>query len=305
MQRDPRVGLARLNPVSRSAGARIRFPYDLAPMFDLGHQEVAEAVGRAARRDQAFVQEAPAIAGVGQDFAGRQRQLLGIGLVHAGWPQHAVPRAEFVAGQRVGHGRHGGHDFHARGAADRQGIYLPGLDLRLGDGRAREHQLYLPAQQIRHGGRRALVRYQHQVDTGFALEHFRAQMAGRADAGQGHVQRARLGLRQRDEFGQGAGLNRRMRHQEGRRRGQIGHRLEALYRVVSQIVVQRGIDRVAGVAHKQRAAIGIGMRDRLRGDVAASAGLVIDHEGAAAHVLAQFRRQQACDRRRPGRAPPA
>ena len=87
---------------------------------------------------------------------------------------------------------------------------------------------------------------------------------------------ARIGLCQRDEFGNRLGRNRWADQHDIGRADDGGDRRDVAAEIEAELVVERRIDRARGADHEQRMAIGRRVHDRLGGDIAADARTVID-----------------------------
>jgi len=114
---------------------------------------------------------------------------------------------------------------------------------------------------------------------GDELQVLDREVARAAVAGAAVVELAGLLPRERDELAQ---ILRRdaFVHDEYRRHlGEERDRPEVLVRVVRQLLEHVGIHgERADMADDERIAVGVGPRDLFHGDVAAAAGLVLDHE---------------------------
>jgi hypothetical protein len=257
--------------------------------------ERGELLGRVAHRNGAFGVQPLEHVGLLQRVARRVAELARHVGRQARGAEQAEPRARLVARQGLGNGRHVGERGQPPGGGDAQRLELAGLDVGLDVAHRREHQLHLARQQVLHGGRGALVGDVDDVHARLHLEGLARHVQRRAHRADGEVQLPRLGLGQRDELAHVLHRQARAGHQDRRRGGHAGERGEVLHRVEGQRGVQRGVDGVAGEAQQQRVAVGRGLGDRVGGDVAARAGLVLDDDGAAqrgTHADGQRARQR-------------
>ena len=113
-------------------------------------------------------------------------------------------------------------------------------------------------------GRRAAAveRHVRDVDVERQLEQFAGQMRGRAAAGRGVAVLAGACLRQRDQFVDALGRDRRMHHQHMRRRAHQRDRLEVLVGIVGDFRIEADVgDDVAG-GGEDRIAVRRGARGR-------------------------------------------
>ncbi len=117
-------------------------------------------------------------------------------------------------------------------------------------------------------------------------------MVGAADAGHGEAEMAGLRLGQCDDFAQIARLERRPGDQDQRGVGDQADGREVLEGVERQLLEQGRIDRMAGVAQQQHAAIGLGLGHRARRDIAGRPRLVVDNKRVPQPVF-QLHRERA------------
>ena len=130
--------------------------------------------------------------------------------------------------------RHAGHGRGAFPAGHAQSAQLAGLDVIDEVRGGVEHHRDAPAQEVGHRGGAALVRHMDHVDVGQALEQLAGQVARRAVAGRREGQFTRLLACERDEFGNGRGLDAGVHHQHVRRAVCQRDRLETGQGVVAQ-----------------------------------------------------------------------
>jgi hypothetical protein len=162
-------------------------------------------------------------------------------------------------------------------ARDRQRLELARAHLLHRIGQVVEHQLDLPAEQVLHRGRAALVGHVHHVDLGLGFEQLAGKMAGAPVAARAERELARIRLRITDQLGDRIGRHRRIQHQHVRRNRDQGDRREVLDRVVRHLAVQADVDRVRRqCALEDRVAVGRAFRDQVGADVAAGARSVVD-----------------------------
>jgi hypothetical protein len=130
-----------------------------------------------------------------------------------------------------------------------------------------------------------------ELDLGHLLEQRARQVRQGRWAGGRVVQRARLGLRERDQLRHGLRRHAGIEREQERRASQHRHRREVLDRIVRQADEARG-DRVgSGVGKPERVAVGIGARDLLGADGAA--GATGSRPQALAEPLAELDADQA------------
>ena len=123
------------------------------------------------------------------------------------------------------------------------------------------------------------------------LQELAGEVPVRSHAGRRVADRARLLLRKLDEAGDVGDVERRMRADEREAFDEVRDRREVLDRVVRQLAIDVGQDRVrAGRVEQQRVAVRRRLRDELRADAAAGAGAVLDDERLAelrAHAVGE------------------
>src|SRR5262249_30356530 len=141
----------------------------------------------------------------------------------------------------------------------------------------------------------AAIRHTHQVDARHRLKQFASSMGAATDAAVRHVDLARIGPRIGDKLGYRLGWKQRIHHDD--RRGiaveaakgrNIGDEIEI------EIFIKRCIPRVCRTDHDKRVAVRLRLGDRLDGEIAASAGPVLDDE-LLPHSLRQPLTYQARD----------
>ena len=124
----------------------------------------------------------------------------------------------------------------------------------------------------------------HHVDAGHRLEQLAGKMRHRAHARGAVAVLAGVGLQQRDELTQILCRQLRVGDQHQRKAAGERDRDEVLDRIVWQVLVDEGVDH--GRGHRledQRVAVGPRPGDRVGGDGAAGAALVLHH-----HLLAEL-----------------
>ncbi|MNN37561.1 hypothetical protein D3C81_1515150 [compost metagenome] len=179
-----------------------------------------------------------------------------------------------------------------RGGSHGDGGNLPGPDVWRQPHWVVEHDLHLPANQIRVGRRRAAIRNMNHRHPDELLELFAHQVRHGANA---YRSEAVLRLVRFQPGNQRAGIG----HAQGVVDGQhVGRRAdeagigEVLRRVVGQLRIQRHAYRVrARRDHASRVAIGNGPRHVARPERAAGPAAIVDH-----HRLPEFALQQRLDR---------
>ena len=131
-------------------------------------------------------------------------------------------------------------------------------------------------------GRAALVRDVRHLHAGHHLEQLAREMDRRAVARRREIELAGIRLRVGDELLHRVHRQRRIDHEHVGNAGDQDDRREILDVVVRHLRVQARVDRVrAHGAHFQRVAVGRGLGDQLRADVAAGAGPVVDDDRLA------------------------
>ena len=107
-------------------------------------------------------------------------------------------------------------------------------------------------------------------------------MIGGGDARRGVIDRARLGFRQSDEFLQVLGRQVLAHHHHLRSFGDDRHRHQILRGIEGHGAIEELIDGHHAVGdHRQRVAIGRGLRHLIRADIAAGTGTIVDGRGLA------------------------
>ena len=107
----------------------------------------------------------------------------------------------------------------------------------------------------------------------------------RRGAGAGHAVGELLGLGQREQLLQVGGLEVGVGDQDVGRGAGDDHRLEVGLGRVAGVLAQARVDRVGAGGDEQRVAVGVGLGDRARGDVAAGAAAVLDDDALAPFLL--------------------
>ena len=208
----------------------------------------------------------------------------------------AVPAGDFEARKAaLGDGRQFRRERRALGRRHRQRLELAGGGERQARDRRRKHHVDLPAEEIGHRRRGALVGHVQKIDPRLPLEELAGEMDGgtRARRGIGHL--PGMGFRKRDEVGGRGERRARIHHQHigaGRRgddTGEIAHRIER------QVAVEAGHRGEPAVRQQQGVAVGARMGRRLHADDAAGAAAIVDHDGGA-----EVRRQRLAEHARHG-----
>jgi hypothetical protein len=134
------------------------------------------------------------------------------------------------------------------------------------------------------------------LDAGHAVHHLAREMQRGAEAGGGVGVFARLLLERREQFLEVRGEQVLLRGQDVRQLPHAGDEGEILARTVRELGVAADREHVGGdAAEPDRVAVRRRLRDRVRAQHAAGAGLVLDHEGLTgqfAHLLAEHARER-------------
>ncbi len=173
------------------------------------------------------------------------------------------------------HGRHVGHALPALLAGHRERAQLALLHQRQRDLGADEEHVDVAAQQVGHGGRRALVGHLQHLDVRGGEHHFRRDVAGRSEPGLAVAELARLLARQRHQ----------LLHGLHRQRGAHDQHLAEVLRQHGD--VREVLHRVVGRVGREGRNDGV----RRRGD---------QHGVAVRRRLGDDRRCRPCRRRRRG-----
>ena len=91
-----------------------------------------------------------------------------------------MPGAGLEAGDEIAHGRHLRQRLRACRGGHRQRAHLAGLDMRHRRGAGLDRHLDLPADQVGHHRRAALVGHVHDIDARHRAEHLAREMLGAA-----------------------------------------------------------------------------------------------------------------------------
>ncbi len=110
------------------------------------------------------------------------------------------------------------------------------------------------------------------------LEQFAGDVGRCPDAARRHRDLARIGLRIGDEFGNGFCRNRRIDLHHERHVHEVCDRRDVAEEIETEILVERGVDRIRHGRKQQRVAVRGRAHDKLRGDTAAAARPVLDDE---------------------------
>jgi hypothetical protein len=151
--------------------------------------------------------------------------------------------------------------------------------------------IILPADQILQRGPAAGVRHVDHVDTGHELEQLAGHVRRAAGAGHGHPDLARIGLRIGDELRNGLGPHRRVHHHDERLAGDAGDRRDVAQQVETEILEQRGVDRVRRTDEEQRMAVGRRAHHRFGRRIAGGARQVLDDDGLSQPLREPFTQQ--------------
>ena len=175
----------------------------------------------------------------------------------------------------------------ARGRGHGQQPDLAAGGLRQQRGQGLDDHVDLAAQQVRDGRPAAAVRHVHQPRAGDHLEQFAGHVLRGARPGRAVGDGPRLGLGQRDQLLHVARRHLAVDRQRHGHAGRHRHADEGRAEVIAGLVGHGGVDRMAAHrAHQQRVAVGSRLGHVLRADLAAGAGLVLDHH-ALAQIVAQ------------------
>ena len=214
----------------------------------------------------------------------------------------AGPGREQHAGvARLGRGRQVGQRRIAFGVGDEQAPERPAIDRDLGVDRIDHHEAQQPALQVGDGLRVALVADIDRLDAGLHLVQFRRHARGQG-AGAEIVLHG-IGLELRRQLGRRPDRAVGVDQQHEGRRAHARDRLEAVDRIVGQLVVDRGVDRLR---HRRggenREPVGPGARHRFGRRDAIAAAPVVDHDGLTPHCRELLRIKPRTDiGRGPGR----
>ena len=125
----------------------------------------------------------------------------------------------------------------------------------------------------------ALVGNVGELDGRHMGEQLGAEMDAAADAGGGVIELAGLALGERDQLGDAFRRHRGIDQDRQRAGGDQADGGKILARIVTDIRVERGIDRErAGAAEAERVAVGLRARDLAGRDAAAGAAAILDHD---------------------------
>src|SRR3954467_3205114 len=137
-------------------------------------------------------------------------------------------------------------------------------------------------------GVRASIGHMHEVDAGPGLERFAGHHAGCVAARKRQL--AGMGLGVGDQLRNGCRGHIRMQHQHQGEAADARDRLEVLYRIVGDALVEAGRGRVRAVgAHQQRVAIGCGAGDIGGGHGAVRSRLVLDDDALVERLSEMLR----------------
>ena len=136
----------------------------------------------------------------------------------------------------------------------------------------------------------------HELRAGFDGDRLHRQMRHRAVANRTEIIFARIFLHQRHQFGDAVDVEARIDRERARLADELRDRRNILARIVGQGRKQQGVDgQRPADAHAQGRAIGRGFGDRIGGEIAAGARLVLDQENAVGVFLHQAVGDQAGD----------
>ena len=141
-----------------------------------------------------------------------------------------------------------------------------------------EGHLYLLAEQIVYGGRRAAIGHVNDVDLRRQLEQFAGEMRQATNAGGGKIEFAGLRFRKRDEFSHAFGGNVACNDEHLRHGHDQRDRREILAHVVGDLF-HRGADGQGARAHDpDGVAVGICFGDRIGAQHAGLSAAIVDQD---------------------------
>src|SRR5258707_9120237 len=138
--------------------------------------------------------------------------------------------------------------------------------------------LHLSSKQISKHWRRATIWYVQYVNACHHLEQLAGQMRNRAGAIRRKAELPGIGLEVGDELGSSADRNRWIYLQDKWGAAEARDRRDIADQIETELVKERGVDRVCCNDQKQRIAIGRGTHDCLGGDIAGGPGAGFNDE---------------------------
>ena len=167
-------------------------------------------------------------------------------------------------------------------AGDGERAQHAALDGRQSDRDLVEGKLHLSADQVVEGRSVAAVVHRQPFQAQRRLHQLAEQMVGGALARRGHRQLARFAAGKLDEFLQILGRHRRMHLEHQRCHRDRGDRDKIPLPIIGLALGDLGCEQHGAVgADEQGVAVGFGFRERLAGDQATGASLVLDDERLA------------------------
>ena len=118
----------------------------------------------------------------------------------------------------------------------------------------------------------------NHVDVSHHLEQFAGHVLRCPDAGRRIIDLAGISPGVPDEFGDRLGWKGRMHLHAVALMADADDRRHVTREIIFEMLVERGVDRVLQARHQQRVAVGRRIHHRLRSDVSAGAGPVLDDE---------------------------
>src|SRR5262245_51661809 len=189
-------------------------------------------------------------------------------------------------------GKRGRTGERARAVGDRERDGFAAAEMRQRGSEVGEHEFQLAAEKILVGRTEALVRHVQEARAGLLLEHAHAEIGRAAGAGGAERHGPGIAFPERDEIGQRFRGDRRVNADDHRAEHAARHGNEVALGTVRQVRVQAGIDGDRWVRGEEKGvAVGRRSRDRLRADVAAGAGLVVDDERLFKRVAQRLREE--------------
>ena len=205
----------------------------------------------------------------------------------------AAPAAGFKTRDGIANRRHVRQLRHARRGGDAERAQLAGLDMADARRDAADAGHELAAEQVGHHLVLAHIGHVNDVDAGHHLEQFDGEIRRRAGGRRADAELAGIGLGIGDEAGDVLRLKRRVHFQHQRDAIDGADRRGVAREVVRQVGEQRRVHGIGRRGEEQRVAVRRGVDDRLGAEIAAGAGLVLDHDGLAERIAQPLR----CDPR--------
>ena len=163
-------------------------------------------------------------------------------------------------------------------AHHREPAHLAAEDARRGGRQCRKADRGVAADGRIHRRAAAGERHMDDVDAVRTLEQFAGEMSGRAGAGGGVAEFARIDLEQRDQLLGRARAEQFMGDDHRRRRAHQRHRREILHRIERRLRIERRIDHEARRDREHRIAVRRGLHRLRHADIAAGTDDVLDIE---------------------------